>query len=508
MIKYIPDGFLWSVKMLKRIFQILAAVGFSLAVPYELDAVPQKEKHEEQREQKSKTNQQGTKNVVPKLNSKNPEETLKALLTHVKKSKDISRRYRQIVCECLIYLSKIQTGRYIFSNLPDNVTIHIRKNLTDKLGVSWRGQYHVGPRRAYFCDKYIKGALKAKSAPEKQDQLLRFSALIAHELVHATQCYLQLSVCPGASYEDSATLVKFREMHALVDEHSAEMELLDLPSFAGIREKRRKNGALNVFLRRAQELQIKAGMSPAQARRFARTEFVRTFWCNTPDTPVRVGGEKLYVSCVGPFQAIPSYWNLSYARSAFDKARRAGVDYYTKTHGADIREGLNNTIAIIGLDLTADFVMQKKSFTFDKGRFIGYMDGVKQLEIDSLGKKGCVLKRFEQGKICRLEFDTQDEKGSYKDYFYGEKTLRATYSVKNKKISGIYCEYDKNGRQIISAPMKNGAADGTGWILENGKKIPAVFKKGDIEQNVHLMKNPKLRTLKYWQNRYLEENKK
>ena len=496
--------------MLKRFLFILLLFGFVISVPYEVSAAPKKETRKERRErlkreEAARRRRQIKKKVIPQLNSGNPQKILQAIIANVQNSKELSEEHKQLLRSCLINLSKTTTGRYIFSNIPDNVTIHTWDNPN---GGGALGTYNHGHRKACFSDHYLRKAISTESELEKQEQLLRFTTVIAHELTHATQGHLQLGVCPGASYEDYATLRKFREMHAILEEQCAEVELLNLPEFAKIRKKREKNGELNVFLRRAQELQITAGMSPTQARRFARTEFVRSFWSNTPNTPLRVGDEKLYPSAVGPSQVPSASWNISYNSKSFGYARRLGPDYYTKTHGTDIRRELNDTLKTIGLDLTADFVIQKKSFNFEKGRLVGYLDGVKQLEVDALGEKGRVLKRFEQGKICYFIFETQDRNGSYTDYFYDGKTKRTTYSVKNNKISGIYREHDKNGRQIFEIPLKNGEANGHGWILENGQRIPKALNNGCISERMPLTRTPYVNSQEYWMKRYLEENKK
>ena len=493
--------------MLKRFLFACLTLLFFISVPHEVSAAPQKGTRKERRERrKQKKRNTASKNQPSgRLNSENPKRTLNALLTSVQASKELSDEHKQILRSCLMNLSKTPTGRYIFSNIPYNITLHIIPNPE---GQGALGTYNHGHRKACFSDYLLRRASNADSKVKKQEAILRFTTVIAHELTHATQGHLQLGICPRASYEDYATLRKFREVHALLEEQCAETELLNLPEFAEVRKKREQTGELNVFLRRAQDLQIKAGMSPAQARRFARTEFVRSFWSNTPNTPVRVGEEVLYPSFVGPSQPTSIPWSISYNSKSFGYARRLGEDYYTKTKGTDIRRELNDTLRTIGLDLTADFVMQKKSFTFDRGRLVGYLDGIKQLEIDALGKNGRVLKRFEQGKLCYFMFKTRDKDGFHKDYFYGKRTPRATYTIKNGKLSGIYREYNSQGQQIFEIPIKDGQGNGQGWILENGRRVPKIFSNGVISERTKLIMSPYVNSNKYWQERYMRENKK
>ena len=495
------------MNFIKQLLFTCVALLFFVSVPYDVFAAPGKETKKERRERREQKKRNTASKNQPsgRLNSENPKKTLDALLASVQASRELSDEYKQILRSCLMNLSKTPTGRYIFSNIPYNITLHIIPNPKGQGGL---GTYNHGNRKACFSDHLIRKSLSAESELKKQERLLRFTTVIAHELTHATQGHLQLGICPRASYEDYATLRKFREVHALLEEQCAEVELLNLPAFAEVRKKREKNGELNVFLRRAQELQIKAGMSPSQARRFARTEFVRSFWSNTPDTPVRIGGEVLYTSFVGPSQTPSIHWNISYNTDSLGYARKLGPDYYTKTHGTDISRELNDTIKTIGLDLTADFVIQKKSFNFEQGRLIGYVNGIKQMEVDSLGENGHVVKRFEQGKMDSLTFQTTEKDGSYKDYFYDGRTLKATYTIKNGKLSGVYREYDRQGRQIIEAPVENGAGAGKGWVLENNKRVSKEFRRGIVTENGKLFRHPSYATESYWLKRYLEENKK
>ena len=493
--------------MLKRFLFACLTLLFFISVPCESFAAPRKESRKERRERRKQKKRNALSKNQPsgRLNSENPKRTLNALLTSVQASKELSDEHKQLLRSCLMNLSKTPTGRYIFSNIPYNITLHIIHNPE---GQGALGTYNHGHRKACFSDYLLRRTPNADSKVKKQEDILRFTTVIAHELIHATQGHLQLGICPGASCEDYATLRKFREVHALLEEQCAETELLNLPDFSEVRKKREQAGELNVFLRRAQKLQIKAGMSPAKARRFARTEFVRSFWSNTPNTPVRVGEEILYPSFVGPSQPTSIPWSISYNSKSFGYARRLGEDYYTQTKGTDIRRELNDTLKTIGLDLTVDFVMQKKSFDFERGRLIGYLDGVKQLEIDALGKNGRVLKRFEQGKICYFMFETRDKDGFHKDYFYDTRTPRATYTIKNSQLSGIYREYNSQGQQIFEIPIKDGKGNGQGWILENGRKVPKVFSNGVISERTTLIMSPYVNSNEYWQQRYMRENKK
>jgi len=141
-----------------------------------------------------------------RLNSENPKKTLDAILTSIQTSKELSDEHKQILRSCLTALSQTPTGRYIFSNIPYNITLHIIPN---PKGQGALGTYNHGHRKACFSDYLLRRALSADTEVKKQEKLLRFTTVIAHELTHATQEHLELGICPGASYEDYATLRKF-----------------------------------------------------------------------------------------------------------------------------------------------------------------------------------------------------------------------------------------------------------------------------------------------------------
>ena len=107
-----------------------------------------------------------------------------------------------------------------------------------------------------------------------------------------------------------------------------------------------------------------------------------------------------------------------------------------------------------------------------------------------------------------LRIQTSDSDGTHRDYFYDGKTLRATYTVKNGRVSGIYREYDRQGRQIIEAPFKDGMGAGMGWVLENGKKVNKQFRGNLVLENGELFRNPSYSDGDYWKRLYIEKNKK
>jgi len=63
----------------------------------------------------------------------------------------------------------------------------------------------------------------------------------------------------------------------------------------------------------------------------------------------------------------------------------------------------------------------------------------------------------------------------------GDQKILAKYSLKNRKVNGIYREFDKNGQQIMEIPIVNNRASGSGWYIDDRNiRLEATFKKGAI----------------------------
>ena len=479
--------------MLKRFLFVLLLFGFVISVPYEVSAAPKKETRKERRErlkreqeerkrqqtqpkniqqrqtsqttQQQPPKQQSQTNVVPKPNSGNPQKTLHALIEKLQKNDKISSEYKQIIITSLTELSKTQTGRYIFSNIPDDITFIVDYGIAP-------GSY--GSKKLRITPSLFKNMLAKDSIAEKERVYFRITDLIAHELTHATQRHLGICSLANFSLEDRVTLRKFREMHALLEQECAKTELLESPSFRNYKAELEKTGKIDTFfILKAKKEQINIGISPEKAQRFARTEFVRSYWSNTPNTSVRIGSKNLTID-----EADTRSWN-SYYNNVYSSV--VNHEDYKKVNKRDIRPELKEALDIIGLDLTPEFIIRNKSFDLEKGRFVGYLNGVKNQEIDALGK-GRVVKSFIRSCLHTLKIEMPNkENKSYKEYFHDTKTLKATYTIENNEKTGVYREYDRKGQQIIEVPVNNnGELEGIGWVLENDEVVKKEFRGGFV----------------------------
>ena len=460
--------------MFKRLLLTCIALLFFVSVPYEASAAPKKGTKKERRErlkreEAARKRRQKTppkKKITPQLNSQNPQKTLHALIEKLQKNDKISSEYKQVIIASLTELSKTPTGRYIFSNIPDDINFIVAYGATP-------GSY--GRKNLRLTPSLFDHILAEDSISEKECIHFHLTDLIAHELIHASQSHLGICSLPNISLEDHVTLRKFREMHALLEDECAKNELLESPFFKNYRNDLEKTGKLDTFfILKVQNEQIKIGISPEKARRFARTEFVRSYWTNTPDTPVRVGNKNLTVDRNNEIAS----WNSSYNDFYSSVVNR---EDYKKNNKTDVRPELKEALDIIGLDLTPEFIVRNKSFSLEKGRLIGYTNGIKNQEIDALGK-GRVVKKLIRNKLHILKIEIpNNENKSYKEYFHDTKTLKATYTIGTDGNPGVYREYDRPGQQIIEAPInKKGVPEGNGWVLENDETVKKEFRDGFV----------------------------
>lgn len=442
------------------------------------------------------TVKRSNQNHTVSVNTQNPQRTLNGLLKNIQDSETLSPEHKEVISLCLKELSKTQTGRYIFRNIPETIKTRIMPSGSGVLA-------SYGGKTLSIAEGLFKNILNPKSEPRKRKSMLFLTAVIVHELTHATQHHLKIGFASNAHPEDRATMRKFREMHSLLEQAYATKELLELPFFEEAKKERAKNGQLDFFPARAEQLQIEAGMSPEKARRFARTEFVRSFWSNTPSTPVKIGNNTLYPSFVGPSLHTSKSWNNTYNAYTFKWSGGRNIHNAQKN---SIHAELKKILHVIGLDLTPEFIMGRKSFRFEQERLIGYLDGIKQSEITSLGTKGTITKYFDNKKLIKINHTAHEDDGEHKGYFRDKTTLKAIYEIKDKKLSGKYREYNRQGQQVMEISFQKGKPHGNGWILENGKRKQIKFHNGVLIINGKKYSTVK-KNSKYWQKRYIRENK-
>lgn len=460
---------------------LVAAIfaGLFLAPPDAFAKKRRKENKKAQREQRKKEKQPEDQVKLPPPPARResppnkyempPPRDPRAVLAYFRematRSKGVAPKDKPILIEALDMLARIERGRWILTYPPDREL----KFEVDFSRGGYRGNFHSsGSRGAVWIRKdffdAVAGAIGVKSRGEA---LLAVVAILSHELTHYCQSDFPMWK-KEASISDRTILLKIRELHALLEAEQVKDQLLELPAFRGVKALVGKS-----FFTKLKEAKLKAGASPEEAVRFARTEFVKTFWRDKPGRPVTVGKERI-------FDNRQVFWNNFYNRFAFEAVASEFRERKYRETGAPIRDELEFAAKMMGVDVTPEFFMNEKAFRYEHGRLIGYADGVRELESDYL-TVGAIHKRYAWNRLKRIyvkvDYRKRDE-GRFTDYWYGTKRIRATYYLRDGEIWGDYLEYDYNGIQVAEIPFRNGVPNGKGWVLEDGRRCRKVFRNG------------------------------
>ena len=157
------------------------------------------------------------------------------------------------------------------------------------------------------------------------------------------------------------------------------------------------------------------------------------------------------------------------------------------------------------VDISPVFFKNEKAFRYDRGRLVGYLDGVRNQEIDYL-TVGQIGKRYENNYLQRIDLEiTHPQDGQITDFWYGTKRVRATYTVRNKQFEGIYKEYDYDGNQIAEIPFKRGQANGIGWVMQNGEKWQKRFCRDFCYDLDEPSRRTEVKGEDYYRQKYLEK---
>ena len=293
-------------------------------------------------------------------------------------------------------------------------------------------------------------------------------------------------------------MLKMRELQAYIEEGLIKGQVLELPDFEDLREKRPHLYSTNI-VKRMVDGKIKGGLSPEAAERAARTELMKALWRGRPSDPVRIGKELVFLT-------ITEAWNNIYNTNAFEQILGARPEYYQE-RGNSIDGDLRRAVSFMEVDISPAFFRNEKPFTFARGRLTTYLEGIKNREMDYL-TAGHIIKIYFDGRLRGVHVTvTHAENGSFTDYWYGTKRRRATYTIEDKRIVGIYREYDYSGKQVAEIHFSDGEANGTGWVVENGEKVEKRFQKGwcyGMDERVSV--SPK-RDEDFWRKRYLEKRR-
>ena len=434
-----------------RLALIICAV--LLLLPCQVSAARRVDRERKKRTAKKEVKQTRTPSI------RAAKDVLAELTANVHCAQSLSTKQKAVLVEGLECLAQTERGKWILQHSRPNIRF---KRLSDK---RYSGFYDWEPKIS-MSPKILDNISNAKSPLNRQRALFRMISTLSHELTHSCWHNLGLSQKEGMSFVDYAIIRKLDEFHAILESRSVSDQILELPEFQLLAKSRPKS-----FLRKIAEQLQQNGTSRQTAERFARTEFIKAIWRNRPDTPVKIGENLLFFK----ESAFPNYF---YNIDTFGEITDSGPHYFKKT-GIPARRKLTNIIDTMQIDISPDFLYREKTFQYKQGRFICYMNGKINQEIDYL-TIGIISKKFRINDHCLTKVDViirRPQDGSFKDYWYGIKHVRATYTVRNKQMEGVYKEYDPKGNQTAEIPFEKGKANGIGWIMQNGNKTEKSFRR-------------------------------
>ena len=109
-----------------------------------------------------------------------------------------------------------------------------------------------------------------------------------------------------------------------------------------------------------------------------------------------------------------------------------------------------------------------------------YLNGIRRQEIHILDE-GKLEKEYKNGELLYIRLHPQESSKTKGNKTFSFTGGRASYSVRNGEINGIYREYDAQGKQVLEVPMEEGHSEGDGWqIKENGEKKVIRFRFKEV----------------------------
>lgn len=380
------------------------------------------------------------------------------ILDNLKRSKVLQDNHKQLIWKSIIAISRTPTGKNILQQIPVGITFKVVPQ--SELGTAG-GHYRTGTKEVCLSEDDFGGDFSVVSRTN-------LISTITHELTHAAQH--ALGFWPNAQdvpdFEDYLISVHFNELHALLEQYST---LNDLSEQYPLSDK--QFTLFKVF----KDIALRKGYSQEQARLFARNEFFRIYWSNALE-------KSEYRAYIPKLYSTPDTWNTYYIINSLKHMylRPSGKGYYLSASAPlDLRYEIKKRLDIIGIDLTPNFIFQQKSFKLGDYSLTGFFEKEKFIEVnilnvgtdDDVDYISTVFKNDMPFYISAYTpRNTPDS--TYTKYFHGTKTPRATYTLKNNLLDGIYKEYDKNGQQIVQIPFIKGIPHGKGWIIENGELRP------------------------------------
>lgn len=424
---------------------------------------------------------------------------LSELVASAQHGENMSYKHKKILIEALKLMAQTPKGKWILCNMP----VGVKFSEFPEKGAA-NGLFAHGTLTLCLNRRLLNNVAKEQNPAKRQRALYYMISTMSHELTHA--CQNNHSICrprvTDVSTIDYTMMVKLREFHAVLESLVVRDQLLELPAFSDLKQSEPQLYS-NSFLRKATERKRNEGFSREAAERFARTEWLKSLWKNTPSTPVKIGEDLFFVS-----DREHVFRNSGYNREAFGKVIKKGQEQYYRDTGLSIDGDLRQAAAFMGVDISPEFFKKEKAFQYERGRMIGYLDGIKNEELDYL-TVGRIIKKYENNHLISLSVIVDKPKnGSFKDYWHGTNRVRATYTVKGNQVSGKYREYNYSGQQIAEIPFSKGKANGTGWVIEQGKKVGRLFRDNLCwGMNGKALSNPTVQSEAYWRQKYLERQK-
>ena len=387
------------------------------------------------------------------------------IVSNVRKSEKLNTSDKKILMECFSLMAQTPRGKWLICHAPSQM-------IFEKFNDYFNGIYGGG--KLGINERFFNSVSSSQTAAERQKSVYQMISILSHEMTHACQHNFSVYEMHGASTTDETIMFKLCELQGELEAATVRGQLLDLPYFRVLRENEPR---LTSFVREVTERKQKESVSYETAERFARTEFVKAYWRNSPNQPTKIGNDVFVAQNA-------KGWNVSYDDDCF----KGDMKPY-KAEGASIDDVLCKAVSFMQVDIEPEFFKREKAFQYEHGRLVGYLNGIKDHELDFL-TVGRIRKIYEDSRL-RLVFLLNSKRlqnGSFKDYWDGTKRIRATYTIKNKQATGAYREYDYAGNQVAEIPFKDGRADGMGWFVEQGKKVPKRFHNG-ICYDIHEQDN-------------------
>ena len=520
--------------MLKRFLFVLLLLGFVISVPYEVSAAPKKEtrkerrerlkrEREEKRKQRQQKNTQQSKHPQKKKRSskqdtksaKQPQPkkiipTLEEKLTPAqveRKIQTIRRRietapedripakYKAVLLDVFDDMAQTQMGRYIFEKAHPDLNFKI-----EQMPSGYNGVYGSGDHCITFAHRVFEDIQKAKTPEQKLYQKLYIAHVTAHEATHSIQFMNNMIDNRNMSFEEIVTINKLSELHSILNETIVRYQIGNLPKHLHLMPSSHKRCRENIpgktnlvpmhlFFRELKEAKTATGVDEKTAERFARTKFVESFWQHKGKTPIQIGSRTVSPTTSNVSEVFDT-WNGTYNIFEFKNLPHDQIPYQKAMTDIGITKNIQRFVNVMGIDTPTSFFRNPKTTAFNipfSKRLISYMDGIKDLEIDSL-TTGFIKKVYDQGRLYYIEINTTKKQEAQKDglrteFYDGNRTKRANYTYKNGKMKGLYREYDKQGRQTMEMPVVDDIPHGDGWILENGTRSRKSFSNRMVSKS-------------------------